>query len=154
MQKIAILFIDTTPNLGYIGMERMCFIMEITVGMKAEVFSFVEKEDTAKEVGSGSLLVYATPCMVALMEGAACEAIEEAMGDDKTSVGTELNIQHISATPVGMDVRAEAVVTAVDGKVVTFEVHAYDESGEIGRGTHKRVIVPTQKFLEKAYNKL
>lgn len=128
--------------------------MEITVGMKAEVFSFVEKEDTAKEVGSGSLLVYATPCMVALMEGAACEAIEEAMGDDKTSVGTELNIQHISATPVGMDVRAEAVVTAVDGKVVTFEVHAYDESGEIGRGTHKRVIVPTQKFLEKAYNKL
>lgn len=128
--------------------------MEITVGMKAEVFSFVEKEDTAKEVGSGSLLVYATPCMVALMEGAACEAIEEAMGDDKTSVGTELNIQHISATPVGMDVRAEAVVTAVDGKVVTFEVHAYDESCEIGRGTHKRVIVPTQKFLEKAYNKL
>ena len=128
--------------------------MEITVGMKAEVFSFVEKEDTAKEVGSGSLLVSATPCMVALMEGAACEAIEEAMGDDKTSVGTELNIQHISATPVGMDVRAEAVVTAVDGKVITFEIHAYDESGEIGHGTHKRVIVPTQKFLEKTYNKL
>ena len=128
--------------------------MEITVGMKAEVFSFVEKEDTAKEVGSGSLLVYATPCMVALMEGAACEAIEEAMGDDKTSVGTELNIQHISATPVGMDVRAEAVVTAVDGKVITFELHAYDESGEIGHGTHKRVVVSSQKFLEKAYNKL
>ena len=128
--------------------------MEITVGMKAEVFSFVEKEDTAKEVGSGSLLVYATPCMVALMEGAACEAIEEALGDDKTSVGTALNIQHISATPVGMDVRAEAVVTAVDGKVITFELHAYDESGEIGHGTHKRVIVPAQKFLEKAYNKL
>ena len=128
--------------------------MEITVGMKAEVFSFVEKEDTAKEVGSGSLLVYATPCMVALMEGAACETIEEAMDDDKTTVGTELNIQHISATPVGMDVRAEAVVTAVEGKVITFEIHAYDESGEIGYGTHKRVIVPAQKFLEKAYNKL
>ena len=128
--------------------------MEITVGMKGEVMSFVEKEDTAKEVGSGSLLVYATPCMVALMEGAACEAIEEAMGDDKTSVGTELNIQHISATPVGMDVRAEAVVTAVDGKVITFEIHAYDESGEIGHGTHKRAIVPTQKFLDKAYSKL
>ena len=128
--------------------------MEITVGMKAEVFSFVEKEDTAKEVGSGSLLVYATPCMVALMEGAACEAIEEAMDDDKTTVGTELNIQHISATPVGMDVRAEAVVTAVEGKVITFEIHAYDESGEIGCGPHKRVIVPAQKFLEKAYNKL
>lgn len=128
--------------------------MDIMVGMKGEVFSFVEKEDTAKEVGSGSLLVYATPCMVALMEGAACEAIEEAMDDSKTTVGTELNIQHISATPVGMDVRAEAIVTAVDGKVITFEIHAYDEAGEIGRGTHKRVIVPAQKFLDKAYGKL
>ena len=128
--------------------------MEITVGMKGEVSSFVEREDTAKEVGSGSLLVYATPCMVALMEGAACEAIEEAMDETKTTVGTALNIEHISATPVGMDVRAEAVVTAVDGKVITFEIHAFDETGEIGKGTHKRVIVPTQKFLDKAYNKL
>ena len=128
--------------------------MDIMVGMKGEVFSFVEKEDTAKEVGSGSLLVYATPCMVALMEGAAREAIEEAMDDSKTTVGTELNIQHISATPVGMDVRAEAIVTAVDGKVITFEIHAYDEAGEIGRGIHKRVIVPAQKFLDKAYGKL
>ena len=128
--------------------------MEITVGMKGEVGSFVEREDTAKEVGSGSLLVYATPCLAALMEGAACEAIEEAMDDSKTTVGTELNIQHISATPVGMDVRAEATVTAVDGKVITFEIHAYDEAGEIGIATHKRVIVPTQKFLDKAYSKL
>ena len=128
--------------------------MEITVGMKGEVSTLVEREDTAKEVGSGSLLVYATPCMVALMEGAACEAIEEAMDESKTSVGTELTIQHISATPVGLEVRAEAVVTDVDGKVITFEIHAYDEAGEIGRGTHKRVIVPTQKFLEKAYSKL
>ena len=128
--------------------------MEITVGMKGEVSTVVEREDTAKEVGSGSLLVYATPCMVALMEGAACEAIEEAMDETKTTVGTELNIQHISATPEGLEVRAEALVTAVDGKVITFEIHAYDEAGEIGKGTHKRVVVPTQKFLEKAYNKL
>lgn len=128
--------------------------MEIIIGMKGEVSSFVDREDTAKEVGSGSLLVYATPCMVALMEGAACEAIEEAMDESKTSVGTALNIEHISATPVGMDVRAEAIVTAVDGKVITFDIHAYDEAGEIGRGTHKRVIVPVQKFLDKAYDKL
>ena len=128
--------------------------MEITVGMKGAASICVEREDTALEVGSGSLLVYATPCMVALMEGAACEAIEEAMGDDKTTVGTELNIQHISATPVGLEVRAEAEVTAIDGKVITFAVTAFDEAGEIGRGTHKRVIVNTQKFLDKAYNKL
>ena len=128
--------------------------MEIVIGMKGEVSTLVEREDTAKEVGSGSLLVYATPCMVALMEGAACEAIGEALGEDKTTVGTELNIQHISATPVGLEVRAEATVTAVDGKVITFEVTAFDEAGEIGKGTHKRVIVPVQKFLDKAYAKL
>ena len=128
--------------------------MEITVGMKAEVSTLVEREDTAKEVGSGSLLVYATPCMVALMEGAACEAIQEALGEDKTTVGIELNIQHTSATPVGLEVRAEAEVTAVDGKIITFELRAFDEAGEIGKGTHKRAIVPVQKFLDKAYAKL
>ena len=128
--------------------------MEITVGMKGEAATLAEREDTAKEVGSGSLLVYATPCMVALMEGAACEAIQEALSDSQTTVGTELNIQHISATPVGLEVRAEAEVTAVEGKVITFEVKAFDEAGEIGKGTHKRVIVNTQKFLEKAYDKL
>ena len=128
--------------------------MEITVGMKGEVGTLVEREDTAREVGSGSLLVYATPCMVALMEGAACEAIQEALPDTQTTVGTELNIQHISATPVGLEVRAEAEVIAVDGKVITFDVRAFDEAGEIGKGTHKRVIVNSQKFLEKAYDKL
>ena len=103
--------------------------MEITVGMKATVESFVEREDTAKEVGSGDLLVYATPCMAALMEGAACEAISGALKDTETTVGMELNIQHTSATPVGLDVRAEAEVTAVDGKVITFAITAYDEAG-------------------------
>lgn len=128
--------------------------MEITVGMKAEVYSNVEREDTAQEVGCGSLLVYSTPCMVALMEGAACEAIADAMKDGSTTVGTSLNIEHISATPVGLDVRATAEVTAVEGKVITFAIKAYDEAGEIGRGTHQRVLVNSQKFLERAYNKL
>ena len=128
--------------------------MEITVGMRGEVFTTAEREDTAKEVGSGDLLVYSTPCMVALMEGAACEAIAEAMPEGQTTVGIALNIEHISATPVGLDVRAEAEVTAVEGKVITFSVKAFDEAGEIGHGTHKRVIVNSQKFLERAYNKL
>ena len=128
--------------------------MEITVGMKGEVSSFVEREDTAKEVGSGSLLVYATPCMVALLEGAACEAIEEALDESKTTVGTALNIEHISATPVGLEVRAEAEVTEVNGKVITFCVKAFDEAGEIGHGTHQRVMVNSQKFLDRAYAKL
>lgn len=128
--------------------------MEIIVGMKGTAEVSVEREDTAAEVGSGSLLVYATPCMVALMEGAACEAIAAALPEDKTSVGTELNISHLSATPVGMDVRAEAEVTAVEGNMLTFAVTAYDEKGKIGEGTHKRAIINTQRFLEKTYAKL
>ena len=128
--------------------------MEITIGMKGEAFTDVSREDTAKEVGSGDLLVYATPCMVALMEGAACEAIAECLAEGQTTVGTMLNIEHIAATPVGLEVRAEAEVAEVSGKVITFNVKAYDEAGEIGRGTHKRVIVNSQKFLEKTYGKL
>ena len=128
--------------------------MEITIGMKGEVATDVEKADTALEVGSGSLLVYATPCMVALMEGAACEAIEAALPEGKTSVGTEISIKHIAATPVGMAVRAEAEVTAVDGNAISFAVAAYDEAGKIGEGTHQRYIVNTQRFLDKTYDKL
>ena len=128
--------------------------MEIIVGMKGSAYTEVEREDTALEVGSGSLLVYATPCMVALMEGAACEAIAEALPEEKTSVGTELNITHISATPVGLEVRAEAEVIAVDGPSLTFKVEAYDEAGKIGEGTHKRAVITTQRFLDKTYAKL
>lgn len=128
--------------------------MHIEVGMKATVSTLAEREDTALEVGSGSLLVYATPCMVALMEGAACEAIAEGLEENETTVGIELNIQHTAATPVGLEVHAEAEVTAVEGKVITFEVKAFDEAGPIGSGTHKRVLVNTQRFLDKAYAKL
>ena len=128
--------------------------MDITIGMKGEATTLVEKEDTAAMVGSGSLLVYATPCMVALMEGAACEAIAPALSADTTSVGTALEISHISATPVGLEVRAEAVVTAVEGQIITFKVTAYDEAGLIGEGTHKRCVINTQRFLDKTYTKL
>ena len=128
--------------------------MGITVGMKGVAETLCEREDTAQEVGSGDLLVYATPCMVALMEGAACDAVAGALDDGQTTVGTALNIEHVAATPVGLEVRAEAEVTAVEGKVITFNLRAFDEAGEIGRGTHRRVIVGSQKFLDKAYGKL
>ncbi len=128
--------------------------MPITVGMKGEVATVAEREDTAYEVGSGSLLVYATPCMVALMEGAACEAIAPELPEGKTSVGSYLEISHISATPVGLEVRAEAEVTAVEDNTVTFAVSAFDEAGRIGEGIHKRVIVSSQRFLDKTYSKL
>ena len=128
--------------------------MEIVVGTKAEVATLVETADTALEVGSGSLRVYATPCMAVLMEGAACEALEGFLSEDQTTVGIELNLKHVAATPVGMEVRAEAEVTAVEGKIITFAITAYDEAGKIGEAEHKRAIVNSQKFLDKTYAKL
>lgn len=128
--------------------------MEISVGLTAEVGTLVEAEDTALSVGSGDLRVYATPCMVALMEGAACEALQGFLSSEQTTVGTEINISHLSATPVGMEVTAKATVTSVEGKVITFCVEAFDEAGKIGEGTHKRVIISSQRFLDKTYSKL
>lgn len=128
--------------------------MEITVGMTGSATTLVERADTALEVGSGSLLVYATPCMVALMEGAACDAISQALPEDKTSVGIELSIKHTSATPVGLEVTAHAEVTAVDGSIITYRITAEDETGPIGEGIHKRAIISTQRFLDKTYAKV
>lgn len=128
--------------------------MEIIVGMKGTAENLCEREDTALEVGSGSLLVYATPCMAALMEAAACAAIAEALDENETTVGIELNLKHTAATPVGLEVRAEAEVTAVEGKIFSFQITAYDEAGKIGEATHKRALVNSQRFLEKTYSKL
>lgn len=128
--------------------------MAIEIGLQGFAETLVEQEDTAKSVGSGDLLVYATPCMVALMEGAACESVAPHLADGESSVGVSMEVKHLSATPVGMEVRAESKVTAVDGRKITFEIVAYDETGEIGRATHERVIVKADRFLEKAYDKL
>ncbi len=128
--------------------------MAIEIGIQGHAETLVEKEDTAQAVGSGELLVYATPCMAALMEGAACESIAPFLAGDESSVGTRMELTHSSATPVGMQVRAESVVTAVDGRKVTFEITAYDEAGEIGRAVHERFIIKTERFLEKCYDKL
>ena len=92
--------------------------------------------------------------MVALMEGAAYESIAPFLAEGESSVGTKMDVTHLSATPVGMSVRAESVVTAVEGRKVTFSITAYDEAGEIGRATHERVVIKTERFLEKTYDKL
>ena len=128
--------------------------MDITIGLKGNASTIVERSDTAYEVGSGCLVVYATPCMAAVMEGAACAASSECLTEDKTSVGIELSLTHSAATPVGLEVRAEAEVTAVDGKIITFHIEAFDEADKIGEATHKRAIVTSQRFLDKTYAKL
>ena len=128
--------------------------MAIEIGTKGLAEALVEKEDTAQVVGSGDLLVYATPCMIALMEGAACESIAPYLASGESSVGISINVSHTSATPVGMSVRAESEVTAVDGKKISFSIVAFDEVGEIGRATHERFIIKAERFLEKTYDKL
>lgn len=128
--------------------------MDFEIGRIGTAETVVELADTALEVGSGSLRVYATPCMAALMEGAACDCIEELLPEGQTSVGISLNLSHTSATPVGMGVIAEATLTKVEGKKLTFDITAKDESGTIGTATHERVIVNAERFLEKAYDKL
>lgn len=128
--------------------------MAIEIGMTGSAAALVEREDTAQTVGSGDLLVYATPCMVALMEGAACDAIASELAAGESSVGVSIQVSHTSATPVGMEVRAEAKVTEVEGRKISFEITAYDEAGEIGNATHQRVIVKAERFLEKTYDKL
>ena len=128
--------------------------MSVTVGMKIRVEEVVTEQNTAICAGSGTLPVFATPFMCALMEKAAWMAIAPALNEGDSSVGTKLNISHVSATPVGLKVWAESEVTAVDGKRIEFKVTAGDEKGIIGEGTHERFIVTDERFLARAAKKL
>ena len=123
--------------------------MKITAGMKREVTAKVTDENTAIAMKSGSLPVFATPAMTALMEQAAAELVDELVPDDWTSVGVSLDIQHKAATALGRNVRAEAEVERVDGRQLTFVVKAFDDAGEIGEGLHQRVLVNREKFMDK-----
>ena len=123
---------------------------DIILHTKGAVTATVTDKDTASALGSGSLQVFATPMMVAKMEESACQAVAPFLEDGETTVGTALDIQHVSATPVGMTVTAEAEIVAVNGREITFQVSAKDEAGTIGNGTHKRFLVYAEKFQAKA----
>ncbi len=128
--------------------------MEILIGAKLSKETKVTQENTAKTVGSGEIDVFATPMMIALIEEAAAACCKQFLEEGMTTVGTLVNVSHVAATPVGMTVRAEAEIAGVDGREITFTVKAYDEKGMIGEGQHKRFIVKTEKFRQKAYDKL
>lgn len=108
----------------------------MSVGLKGRAETVVTQENTAAAVGSGLLPVFATPYMIALMEGAAVNAVQAQLEEDQGTVGTHLDISHDAATPIGMKVWAEAELTAVEGRKLIFSVTAYDEAGQIGQGTH------------------
>ena len=127
--------------------------MSIEVGIKGRAETVVVQENTAAAVGSGLVPVFATPHMVALMENAAVNAHTPHMEEGQGSVGTHLDVSHDAATPIGMKVWAEAELTAVNGKALTFAVTAYDEAGPIGKGTHNRFIITVDRFLAKCEQK-
>ena len=124
------------------------------IGVKFKVTIKVEEKDTAKAHGSGTLAVLATPRMIALMEESAYKCIDKYLEEGQSSVGTYLDVKHLSATPVGMEVYAESEIIEVDGRRVVFSVKAYDDKGLIGEGKHERFIVFSEKFVAKTYQKL
>lgn len=105
--------------------------------------------NTAIALGSGSLEVFATPAMTALMENAAMNAVAASLPEGSTTVGTRLDIAHTRATAPGETVTAEARLVEVEGRRLVFEVEARDSMGTIGRGMHERFVVDREKFMAK-----
>jgi predicted thioesterase len=103
--------------------------------------------------GSGGIPVYATPAMVGLMEGACLMAVDPRLPEGMATVGIDLSIKHLAATPLGMTVRAEAELTGIEGKKLVFKVQAFDDKELIGTGTHQRFIIDMKKFLQKVEEK-
>ncbi|MBP3310810.1 MAG: thioesterase family protein [Butyricicoccus sp.] len=128
----------------------------ITVGMKGAQELTVTDDLLANKVGSGLVAVYATPMMIAGIEGTAAASVAAELDEGKTTVGMQINVSHVAATPAGMKVRFETELTEIapNGKVLTFKVAAYDEKGLIGEGTHQRAIVDKARFEAKAQAKL
>jgi predicted thioesterase len=138
------------PAWLYYGMN---FVTLLKPGMKGEASETVTAENTAESLGSGSLPVYATPYMAALMESASVAAVDALLPPGFSTVGTELNIKHIAATPPGMTARAAGELLEIDGRSLLFQVKAWDDAGKIGEGVHRRFIVENEKFLRKTREK-
>lgn len=125
----------------------------LKAGIKGRQTVTADPSNSAKTMGSGSLDVFATPAMVALMEKTAVKSVESLLDEGQTTVGIALDIKHSAATPLGMTVTCESELVAVDGRKLTFKVTASDERGEIGSGMHERFIVDAERFQDKTNNK-
>lgn len=121
----------------------------LETGIKGHKELMVTPDKTAKEMGSGALDVFATPCMIALMENTAFESVQAELEEGCGTVGTALNVKHVAATPVGMKVTCDTELIKVDGRALTFLVKAYDACGLIGEGEHERFIISEEKFQAK-----
>lgn len=125
----------------------------LKVGLKGKEQAIVSLSKSAKEMGSGSLEVFATPALVALMEAASVNCIHGLLESGMTSVGVSMNVKHTSPTALGMTVCAESELTTIDGRLLVFKITAYDNAGVIGTAVHERMIVDGKKLLEKAISK-
>ncbi len=123
----------------------------IMIGMKCQVQQPVTEALTAASIGSGSLPVFGTPYMLAMMENAALTCLQTFLPEGQSSVGTHLDVKHTSPSPIGITVTAEAEITTVseNGRMVDFAVRAWDEKGPIGEGIHTRAIIDCERFLNK-----
>ena len=125
--------------------------MEFNVheGTKGIIEIVVSDEDSAKKIGSGLADVYATPAMVALMENVSQTSIKDSLPEGYSTVGIEINVKHMKATPIGMKVKCESVLKKVQGKKLLFQIEAHDEVGKIGEATHWRYIINDDDFMKK-----
>ena len=126
----------------------------IQTGLTCKKKITVTPEMTAAAMGSGALEVLATPSMIALMEGTAQEAVLNLLEDGQGTVGTRIDVRHLAATPVGMEVTCTAEVTEVDRRRIVFTVKAKDEKEVIGEGIHERFVIDNEKFFAKCRQKL
>ena len=123
---------------------------KLAIGKTASVKTTVDNSNSAIAMQSGSLPVFATPSMIALMEQAACECLIDCLDDGQTSVGSQINVEHIAASILGAEITVTATIEYVRGRKIEFKVTANDGSDEIGRGKHTRFIVDTDRFMKKA----
>lgn len=121
-------------------------MQDLEPGLEGNASLTVEEAHTAPRIGSGKVHVLATPVMINLMEASALAAVEDLLPEGRQTLGTRIDVSHVAATPVGMAVRATAVVTRVDGNHITFRVAAHDEQDLIGEGTHERIVVNVARF--------
>lgn len=126
----------------------------LTLNIKGNEELLVDENYSAKTMGSGTLEVFATPAMIALMEKTAWKSVQDHLDEGQGTVGIALDVKHVAATPLGMKVCCESLLIQIDGKKLTFSVKAYDEVGLIGEGTHERFIVMNEKFQNKANEKV
>lgn len=122
----------------------------LEAGIEGHGERIVTEADTAAVLKSGTLQVFATPAMIALIEETAWKSVAGELEEGCATVGTSLNINHISATPVGMKVTCHTELTEVDGRRLAFAIVVSDEAGRIGEGTHERFIIQSEKFQRKA----